>query len=697
MSKPLKEMSNFDNLLSEKDGSLKRPSPSKASESYHESRLNSPTTYSFRNDIVDEDSVFIDRTPAVKDQDVMYIAPWRQHVARLFFMTNLIPQLLSFWGTHIQFRTLYHFGNESNLSSSRLVLAWVFVVWEVSLAVDGILQVIIKSGALTGRWQPHLRLLGDNVPSVDVIVTVCNEQIDIVKDTVRAALSVEYPISRFRVIVADDGRSKLLEEWVCQLSDDHPNLYYTARSRLGGWKAGNLNEAVKFAGFLPGGAAELVAGLDADMIPEPRWLRCVTAHIMRDRRVGVVCPAQHFYNVPSDDPLFQSNKFSWYCRDLVCGLAGSGFNLGSGWVMRREAIDDIGGFPTDVLTEDITSSMMAMAEGWKTTYVPEALQWGLVPDTYAAHIKQIVRWYIGGCQMAIKFGFFLLPSRTKSQTPRQVLIGFSQGLSVHLRTQMATLSLILAAVVSMTNADLVYWRDLAEMRMLLRIHCGIVVFRWLHDVHQAVLSGYRAAIWESAQYFYQAPYATVAWFRSFILPRSLGGKTTTFTPTGSIGNVYHERDPDRRAPLLKRLQHIIIGCGAWVHLLIVVLFGTGAYMRCSRVFREHSLVVHDEHGFEILCVRLLRKVAWPTHPWVPTALACFTPIKYALYPPQIPERHKLLGKRGRNGARYPIPEVMGKVKRTPFAIGFIELYTLFVAYAALVFVATWWVDISVLE
>lgn len=158
--------------------------------------------------------------------------------------------------------------------------------------MDAILHVLIRFGALTGRWQPRLRLLGDNVPSVDVIVTVCNEKIDIVKDTVRAALSVEYPVTRFRVIVADDGKSKVLEDWVHQFSVDHANLYYTARSTLGGWKAGNLNEAIKFAGFLPGGAAELVAGLDADMIPEPRWLRCVTAHIMRDRKTGVVCPAQ---------------------------------------------------------------------------------------------------------------------------------------------------------------------------------------------------------------------------------------------------------------------------------------------------------------------------------------------------------------------------------------------------------------------
>ncbi|KAK2056642.1 nucleotide-diphospho-sugar transferase [Colletotrichum caudatum] len=326
----------------------------------------------------------------------MYISHWRRHAARLFFLTALAPQLLALWGSRVQLRTLSHFGSDDSLRSGRLRLAWVSVLWDIFFAADCMLQVLIKCGTTTARWRPRLRLLGDNVPSVDVIVTVCNEKIDIVKDTVRAALGVEYPDTRFRVIVADDGRSKLLEDWVHHLSIEHPNLYYTARSRYGGWKAGNLNEAVKFARLLPGGAAELVAGLDADMIPETRWLRCLTAHMVRDRKIGVVCPAQHFYNIPSDDPLFQMNKYSWYCRDLVCDLAGSGFNLGSGWIMRQEAIDDIGGFPEDVLTENITSSVMAMAEGWKTVYIPEALQWGLVPETYAAHIKQVTRWVSSG-------------------------------------------------------------------------------------------------------------------------------------------------------------------------------------------------------------------------------------------------------------------------------------------------------------
>jgi len=72
--------------------------------------------------------------------------------------------------------------------------------------------------------------------------------------------------------------------------------------------------------------------------------------------------------------------------------AGAGWNLGSGWIIRRLAVDDIGGFPTDCLVEDVCSSMIMLAHGWKTAYIPEGLQYGLVPETYIAHVKQMTRW-----------------------------------------------------------------------------------------------------------------------------------------------------------------------------------------------------------------------------------------------------------------------------------------------------------------
>ena len=146
------------------------------------------------------------------------------------------------------------------------------------------------------RKRPRIRLLGDNVPSVDVILPVCGEKLDIIQDTVRATLNIDYPRHRFRVVVSDDGANPKVRAWVEQhaAASGIQNLFYTARVKTGsaGYKAGNLNHAIKFVDGLPGGSAEFVAGLDADMIPEPRWLRAVAAHIVRDSKLALVCPTQ---------------------------------------------------------------------------------------------------------------------------------------------------------------------------------------------------------------------------------------------------------------------------------------------------------------------------------------------------------------------------------------------------------------------
>ena len=161
------------------------------------------------------------------------------------------------------------------------------------LIVQGF-SVVFFRHALRGRWRPRLFLTGDLVPSVDVIITCCNEDIDVILDTTQATLHQDYPRNRFRVIVTDDGRSVELEKAVTAWMIEHPNLYYTARIKIGpaGWKGGNLDHAYHFVDRLPGGAAEMVAGLDADLMPERRWLRSAMAHVVSDSRMGCVCPSQ---------------------------------------------------------------------------------------------------------------------------------------------------------------------------------------------------------------------------------------------------------------------------------------------------------------------------------------------------------------------------------------------------------------------
>jgi cellulose synthase/poly-beta-1,6-N-acetylglucosamine synthase-like glycosyltransferase len=237
-------------------------------------------------------------------------------------------------------------------------------------------------------------LLGDDVPHVDVFITCCREDVNIILDTVRATLAMDYPNSRFNVIVLDDGGSSDLENAIKSLSA-FSNLYYTTREKKSfNFKAGNLNYGMDFSASIreKGQAAEFIAGIDADMLPDVSFLRALLPHLLQDHKVALVNPPQRFYNMPRGDPLHQGIHLFYDCTELIKTTIDAGWCHGTGWIVRRHALEEIGGFPAGTLSEDICCSTLLWGSGWKTRYVHEDLQYGVVPDSYYSHVKQQTRW-----------------------------------------------------------------------------------------------------------------------------------------------------------------------------------------------------------------------------------------------------------------------------------------------------------------
>jgi cellulose synthase/poly-beta-1,6-N-acetylglucosamine synthase-like glycosyltransferase len=79
------------------------------------------------------------------------------------------------------------------------------------------------------------------------------------------------------------------------------------------------------------------------------------------------------------------------CEPIKDAL-GVAWCTGSGYVFRREALEDIGFFPQGSLAEDVATSTLMLGKGWKTAYVHEPLQFGTVPESFAGHLKQRTRW-----------------------------------------------------------------------------------------------------------------------------------------------------------------------------------------------------------------------------------------------------------------------------------------------------------------
>lgn len=177
-------------------------------------------------------------------------------------------------------------------------------------------------------------------------------------DTVRAACALDYPTERYRVILLDDSNSPDLKDQIDILRRSQTNLYYTARAVdvVTHSKAANLNHGLDFVEMLETGSFEYIAILDVDMIPMPSLLRALVPHLLDDPSLAMATIPQYFYNIPDGDPLRQCLEHIYDVYILEQDTSSSAICPGTGFVLRRSAVEQLGGFPTDLLLENLMTS-----------------------------------------------------------------------------------------------------------------------------------------------------------------------------------------------------------------------------------------------------------------------------------------------------------------------------------------------------
>ncbi len=214
------------------------------------------------------------------------------------------------------------------------------VAWEAWwIAVPLVLAETYSLGetvlyALT-MWNARRRAPAPPAPeglSVDVFVTTYNEPVDLVLRTAIAARDMTYPHATW---ILDDGNRAELEVAASRVGIGYITRGPEWEGRPRFAKAGNVNNAL----FRTSG--DLVAILDADQVPEPRFLDRVLVYF-EDEEVAFVQTPQHFWNVPPSDPLgTQAELFYGPIQQGKDGW-GAAFFCGSNAVLRREALMALG-------------------------------------------------------------------------------------------------------------------------------------------------------------------------------------------------------------------------------------------------------------------------------------------------------------------------------------------------------------------
>ena len=183
-------------------------------------------------------------------------------------------------------------------------LVWIAFISELFLnipeATKACTIILALFSGKAERPRPDYRLCGSAAPSVDVMITCCGEPVKIIINTILAAAAQEYPPQSFRIFVLDDAHDAELRHAVdmLRLHRDKavsPSIVYLSRTVKTGeqshFKSGNLRSGIEESQRLEPGS-DLLAGLDADMIPEPDWLRRMVPHLLLRDEVAMACGPQ---------------------------------------------------------------------------------------------------------------------------------------------------------------------------------------------------------------------------------------------------------------------------------------------------------------------------------------------------------------------------------------------------------------------
>lgn len=228
-------------------------------------------------------------------------------------------------------------------------------------------------------------------PSVDLLIPTYDEPAFILKRTVIGCQAIDYEPKT--VYLLDDTRRPEIQQLAQELGCE-----YITRPDNRHAKAGNLNHAIPLT------KGEFITVFDADFVPTQNFLRR-TLGFFQDKSVALVQTPQSFYNTDPiarnlglEDVLTPEEEVFYRQLEPLKDGAGSVVCSGTSFVVRRCAIEDIGGFVTDSLSEDYFTGIRLSAQGYRLVYIDEKLSAGLAAENIAAHAAQRLRWSRGTLQ-----------------------------------------------------------------------------------------------------------------------------------------------------------------------------------------------------------------------------------------------------------------------------------------------------------
>ncbi len=290
-----------------------------------------------------------------------------------------------------------------------LVLIWVCIFHNLTLQAAA-------SVTLYRRTRRPEATRPVELEGVSVLVPARNEEA-VIASSLQRYLELDYPSELLQVILIDDGSTDatgIIADRVAA-QDDRLTVIHVPPEESGRGKAAALNRA------LPACRHPLLAVYDADDTPRPDALRLLVAELGDGRHVaavGRIVKVNRTATLLNRFSWLDFATFQWTFQAGRAGLFDTVLIPGTNFVIRVDALRDLGGWDTRALTEDLELSVRIYCAGSRVALVPEAASEEQDPETVAVWLRQRTRWLLGA--------YYVLSHRTgamlRSRQPRACML-----------------------------------------------------------------------------------------------------------------------------------------------------------------------------------------------------------------------------------------------------------------------------------
>lgn len=256
-------------------------------------------------------------------------------------------------------------------------------------------------------------------PFISIMIPAHNEE-SVITKTIETVFKLDYP--NYEVIVIDDRSSDNTALVVRELErryDGKLKVLIRDKSAFPG-KSAVLNDALKLAS----GEAILVFDADAEMAPDfltklvyelqPKDVGAVQARkVIKNKDTNILTKCQN--NEMTMDTHFQMT------RDAVKGAVEL---RGNGELIKREALEDIGGWNNYTITDDLDMSTRLHIKGWDVRFCYDATVYEEGIMFLIPLYRQRRRWLEGTIRRYLEYFGDILTSKKMSLRVRLDMIAY---------------------------------------------------------------------------------------------------------------------------------------------------------------------------------------------------------------------------------------------------------------------------------